>query len=165
MVQYTTLKGAGSGCGCSGSNVFEIIGDGVTTAFPITHGMNTKEIIISTRQAATPFANVNIAAEYTSNTVVTFTFPVAPAVGEVFIVMMQRVTYSFAITGDGVTTAFVITHNLGTKNIIVGFRQTFSPYAKVNIPFVYTSVNSITVTFSVAPGSGEIFRINLIPLC
>lgn len=163
-MKHGTVKYNG-GCGCEGANVFYIVGDGVTTAFPITHGLNSKEIVIATRQASSPFAAVTVPAEYTSNSVITFTFAAAPAVGECYVIMLYRVCYSYAVTGDGVTTAFTITHNLGTQNIIVGTRQAFSPYARVSIPTTYATVNTIVLTFAVAPGSGEVFRVNLIPLC
>ncbi len=162
MISNTKITG---GCGGCNGSVAEIIGDGVTTSFPITHGFNSKEIIIAARQATAPFAEVSIPAEFTTNSVVTFTFPVAPAVGEVYIISMERGTNTAAVAGDGVTTVFTITHNLGTRNIIVGARQSFGTFAKVSIPIEFTTVNTITVRFAAAPGSGQVFRFALIPTC
>lgn len=55
--------------------------------------------------------------------------------------------------GDGSTTAYVISHNLGTQDVTVSVRDASSNnivYTDVSV----TSTNSITVTFSAAPASG-----------
>lgn len=162
MISYHNLKG---GCGSCNGNVFEIIGDGVTTAFPITHGFNSKDLIITTRQASTPFSEVAIDTDFTSNTVVTFTFAVAPAVGTMYVVSIARTSTAYRIQGDGATTAFTITHNQGTRNILVGIRQNFSPFNKVVVPTAFTTVNTITVTFGAAPSSSQSYSVSIIPIC
>jgi len=155
----------GGGCGDCNGNVFEIVGDGVTTSFPITHPFLSKDLIITTRLAASPYSEVAIDTDFTSVTVVTFTFAVAPAVGTMYIVSMAKASSAFRIQGDGVTTAFTITHFLGTRNLLVSIRQNFSPYSKIIVPVAFTTIGTITVTFGAAPSSSQSFSVSLIPIC
>jgi len=60
-----------------------------------------------------------------------------------------------ATIGDGSTTAIVVTHNLGTKDIQVKLRQV-SDDAFVVADVVATSVNTCTITFAVAPAASAI---------
>jgi hypothetical protein len=58
--------------------------------------------------------------------------------------------------GDGVTTVFAITHNLGTLDTM---SQAYNPITGANIlptayTAVHTSANVTTVTFLVAPAAG-----------
>ena len=58
------------------------------------------------------------------------------------------------LIGDGTNTAYTITHNLGTRDVMV---QVFdaSSYETVVTDVVRTNTNSITVTFAVAPDSNS----------
>lgn len=58
--------------------------------------------------------------------------------------------------GDGVTTTFAITHNLGTLDTM---NQAYNPLTGVNIPptaytVTHTSPNVLTVVFGTAPAAG-----------
>ena len=55
--------------------------------------------------------------------------------------------------GDGTSTSFVVTHNFGTRDLVVSVRQSASPYATVECDIEMTDVNSFTVRFAVAPTS------------
>lgn len=57
--------------------------------------------------------------------------------------------------GDGSTTSWVLTHNLGTSDVVVLLRQTASPYAQVIADVQMTSANSVTVNFTNAPSSNQ----------
>ena len=71
---------------------------------------------------------------------------------------------SFAadITGDSTTTDFVITHNAGTRDVLVQVRAIASPYAQVSETIEHTTTNSITVKFASAPGTGVQYRVMII---
>jgi hypothetical protein len=58
---------------------------------------------------------------------------------------------SFTI-GDGATTAIVVTHNLGTKDIHVMVRD-FTTDAGILVDWTATSTNTATITFAVAPAT------------
>jgi hypothetical protein len=62
--------------------------------------------------------------------------------------------YSVAF-GDGVSTAFTVTHNLGTQDIIVGIYSATTPFAEVEADVGHTTTNTCTLTFAVAPTSNQ----------
>jgi hypothetical protein len=58
--------------------------------------------------------------------------------------------------GDGVSTAIVVTHSLGTRDVLVEIRETASPYELVGLATIEaTSTNTITVTFGSAPTTNQ----------
>jgi hypothetical protein len=58
----------------------------------------------------------------------------------------------FATTvGDGSTTTFTITHNLGTKDVHVVCYNLSSPFAEVYPTVQHTTENSVTIIFASAP--------------
>jgi hypothetical protein len=56
-----------------------------------------------------------------------------------------------ADVGDGVETAFVVTHSLGTRDVIVQARGTADPWAYFPISAAATTANSVTGSFASAP--------------
>lgn len=158
MISYGKLS---ADCGCMEGQVFYIVGDGATTDFALTHDYNTKNLIVQVQQQASPFALVTVPTEFTSATVVTLKFAVAPALNEVFVVQVQRTMLGYTIAGNGVTTAFTITHNLKTRNVIVSIRENFGSYRLVAVPTAFTSINAITVTFGVAPAAGVNYIVSI----
>ncbi|ROL55843.1 hypothetical protein D9V84_10545, partial [Bacteroidetes/Chlorobi group bacterium Naka2016] len=65
--------------------------------------------------------------------------------------------YATAI-GDGTNTSFVVTHNLGTTDVVVSIYRNSSPYDIVFTDIEITNSNSITVRFASAPTSNQ-FRV------
>lgn len=65
------------------------------------------------------------------------------------------VTKYAANVGDGSNTSYTITHNLGTKDVIVSVYDNSSPYAEVICDVQHTSTSAITLLFSVAPTSNQ----------
>ena len=57
--------------------------------------------------------------------------------------------------GDGTTTAYTVTHNLNSRNVIVQLYDS-SSYETVYTDVERTTVNTLTVTFASAPTSGDI---------
>lgn len=62
--------------------------------------------------------------------------------------------YSVAV-GDGSATSYTVTHNLGTRDVMVSVRETSSPYAKVEPDIAMATTNTVTVSFAVAPTSNQ----------
>lgn len=60
-----------------------------------------------------------------------------------------------ATIGDGSTTAITVTHNLGTRSCDVVLYDA-STFKRVWADLVYTSTNSVTLTFQTAPASSSI---------
>ena len=67
---------------------------------------------------------------------------------------IQNSTYSASI-GDGSATSIAVTHGLGTQDVIVQLYDT-SSLDTVYADVVRTSVNVVTITFSIAPTSNDI---------
>jgi microcystin-dependent protein len=57
--------------------------------------------------------------------------------------------------GDGSSTQFVVTHGLGTVSVQVTVYQTAAPHAEVTAEIAHTDANTITVTTTAVPASGE----------
>lgn len=60
-----------------------------------------------------------------------------------------------ANVGDATNTSYTITHNLGTKDVVVSVYDNSSPYAEVICDVQHTSTTAITLLFSVAPTSNQ----------
>lgn len=60
-----------------------------------------------------------------------------------------------ANVGNGSDTSITVTHNLGTKDVIVSVYDNSSPYAEVICDVQHTSTTAITLLFSVAPTSNQ----------
>lgn len=57
-----------------------------------------------------------------------------------------------ANVGDGTSTSYVITHNLGTRSVVVSLYDAVT-YQRVNCDVYFTSTNTITLTFATAPAT------------
>lgn len=60
-----------------------------------------------------------------------------------------------AVIGDGTATSIVITHNLNTRDLTVAVREVVTPYALVMPDIEFTTVNTLTVKFAVAPTASQ----------
>lgn len=69
---------------------------------------------------------------------------------------------SYAVTiGDSTNLSYVITHNLGTRDIILQARNVASPYESYNVAWEATTINTATVYFDSAPATNSV-RIKVI---
>jgi hypothetical protein len=57
--------------------------------------------------------------------------------------------------GDGAATSYTITHNLGTRDVIVSVYEATGSYAEVICDVNHATTNTITLLFSVAPTSNQ----------
>lgn len=65
------------------------------------------------------------------------------------------------ITGDGSTTSFTITHNLGTRGLTIQVYDG-STYEDVVVDIVRTTANAITVSFAQAPANGATYEVVIV---
>jgi hypothetical protein len=72
-----------------------------------------------------------------------------------------RVAKYAANVGDAEATAIVISHNLGSQDVVVTVRETAAPYEIVYPDVTITSANTLTLTFAVAPAL-EAYRVVVI---
>lgn len=65
------------------------------------------------------------------------------------------VTKYAANVGDNSSTSITVTHNLGTRDVIVTIYDNSSPYAEVICDVQHTSTTAVTLLFSVAPTTNQ----------
>lgn len=65
------------------------------------------------------------------------------------------VVRKYAATLSTSATSYVVTHNLGTQDVIVAVYDTASPYAEVLVDVEHTSSTTITLRFSTAPAANK----------
>jgi len=65
------------------------------------------------------------------------------------------VTKYAANVGNGSSQAITVTHNLGTRDVVVSVYDNSSPYAEVICDVEHTTTNAITLNFTVAPTSNQ----------
>jgi hypothetical protein len=68
---------------------------------------------------------------------------------------VEGTTY-FSTIGNGSDSTFTITHGLSTRDLVVSFTETSSPYASFSTTWEATTVNSITVYFDTPPESNSV---------
>ena len=70
--------------------------------------------------------------------------------------------YTGTITGTGSATSFTVTHNLGTKNVIV---QVYNSSGEtVVVDTTRTSTTAVTLAFKTAPTTSETFIVLILGL-
>lgn len=69
--------------------------------------------------------------------------------------VVQLQAAKFVVTITGGSTAEVITHNLGTKDVMVEVYRIASPFDTIILDVERTSTNTITLRWAVAPAAGE----------
>jgi hypothetical protein len=57
--------------------------------------------------------------------------------------------------GDGAATSITVTHNLGTKDVIVQFYDLTAPFAQVEADVAHATINTVTAIFAVAPTAAQ----------
>jgi hypothetical protein len=62
--------------------------------------------------------------------------------------------------GDGSSTSITVTHNLGTKDVLVQVWDNTAPYAQVEVDVEHASTTTITVKFAVAPTTNQ-YRVTI----
>jgi len=65
-----------------------------------------------------------------------------------------------ANVGDGVNVSYVITHNLGTRDVDVTVYRNATPFDEVIVDVQHTSTNTITLGFTTAPTTNQ-FRVKV----
>jgi hypothetical protein len=63
------------------------------------------------------------------------------------------------LTGDGATSAFTVTHGLGTRDVQVEVYDAASPYDCIVVDVERTSTSAVTVRFATAPVIGVNYRV------
>jgi hypothetical protein len=67
----------------------------------------------------------------------------------------HEITRKYKTTLNTSATSYTVTHNLGTKDIVVSIYEVAAPYAEIVADVEHTSDTAATIKFAVAPASGE----------
>ena len=62
--------------------------------------------------------------------------------------------------GDGTNVSYVVTHNLGTRDVDVTVYRNATPWDEVIVDVQHTSTNAITLIFTTAPATNQ-FRVRV----
>lgn len=121
-------------------------------------------IVLNSNAAATPTEDAGIEVERGNETNVQFTwdegdddwqFQAYDHAGTP-VLQTYKIPTSYQTTiGNGVATSIAVTHNLGTKNVIVQLWDT-SSFDTVFASVVRNTTNQVTIDFSSAPATGDI---------
>jgi hypothetical protein len=68
-------------------------------------------------------------------------------------------SYSATLTADSSTTAFVVTHSLGTKDVQVQVFDTDGTFDLVLVDVERTTTNTVTIRFATAPATSSDYRV------
>lgn len=121
-------------------------------------------IVLNSNAAATPTEDAGIEVERGSETNVQFTwdegdddwqFQAYDHAGTP-VLQTYKIPTSYQTTiGNGAATSIAVTHNLGTKNVIVQLWDT-STFDTVFASVVRNTTNQVTIDFSSAPATGDV---------
>lgn len=140
---YTTNTGTVTSVGITDGGGLTISGSPITTSGSITVG-HTNSVTAQTTQAVYPIkidANGHISAYGSAVTILK--------------------KYSETITGDATTKNFTITHNLGSRDVIVQVYDGTS-YDEVIVDITRTSTSAVTIGFASAPATGTTYKVVVI---
>lgn len=140
---YTTNTGTVTSVGITDGGGLTISGSPITTSGSITVG-HTNSVTAQTTQAVYPIkidANGHISAYGTAVTILK--------------------KYSGTITGNASTKSFTITHNLGSRDVIVQVYDGTS-YEEVMVDVARTTISAVTIGFASAPATGTTYKVVVI---
>ena len=141
-ITFTQFSGAGT---YTASNGVLLTGTNFTFAPESGKGLQTSSAGAAIKLATTSGLNV--------------TTDLAVGAGNGISVLTNTVAIDSAVVvskyaanvGDATNTSYTITHNLNTRDVIVSLYDNSSPYAEVISDVQHSTVNTITLLFSVAP--------------
>lgn len=141
-------------------------GDNSSSSYTITHNLNTRDVVVSTRDTASPYDIVNVRSEATTANTVTLDFSSVVSLNsrDVLIVSAGDLDYHTSIIGDGSNSSIALNHNLGSRDIAVTVRNATSPYEFIDVATFATSPNEVTLDFSFAPSANALVAAVYLPL-
>jgi hypothetical protein len=142
-----------------------LIGNGTNSSFTLTHGFNTRDLIVLLRESGSLREVVTTDIEYTTNSSVSLNFLLPPNINE-YVATLIPFTSSIANThfeliGDDNNSEFTITHGFGTRDVFVSVRETQSPYKRVYPSVYHTNINQITLKFNFIVPSDQ-YTVNIL---
>jgi len=148
------------------SSYSALVGDDVNSSYTLTHNLNTRDVVVSVRDAASPYDTINVRSEAaTANTVILdFSSVVSSNSRDVLIVSAGDLDYYSSTIGDASNSSIVLNHNLGSRDVAVAVRNASSPYEFIDVATFATSSNKVTLDFSTAPSANSLVAAVYLPL-
>jgi hypothetical protein len=133
----------------------QTIGDGSNSNIAVNHGLGSRDVAVTIRNADSPYEFIEAATYATSLNKITLDFSSAPSANSIVAsVFLPLDGYSYSrIVGDGTTSVFEINHNLNTRDVAIIVRDTESPYGFIKPYWEATTANTVSVAFEAAPES------------
>jgi len=151
------------GGGINQGKYVEIIGDNVTNPIIITHNLNTKDVLYTLRENIT---NELVQTDFSMPSVDTakLTFSTIPTSGQYTVTIVGDLvvgirSYTETI-GDNITNPIIITHNLGTQDLITSVRD-LGNNELIEVETIATDTNTCILTFTTTPTINQ-YRITII---
>lgn len=142
------------------------IGNGSSSSYTLTHNLNTRDVVVSVQDSASPYDVISVRSEATTANTVTLDFSsvVSSSSRDVLIISAGDLDYYTSTIGDGSNSSIVLNHNLGSRDIAVAVRNASSPYEFIDVATFATSPNKVTLDFSSAPSANTLVASVYLPL-
>ena len=145
-----------------------VIGDNSSTSFTLNHNLGSRNIVLTARNADSPYEVINLRWEASTTNSVLIDFSAPPSNNSVAVTAYAAVTGTPIISyketiGNGTDSTYVVSHGLSTRDIVVSTRNADPPYESINARWEATTINTVTFDFS-APLANSSVRIGIISL-
>ena len=155
---WSLISGSGGGGGGSslGGKAFNTtIGDNASTNIAVSHNLGTRDVAVVIYRNSAPYDQVVVDTEHTDDDTVTFDFTVAPTLNEFAVFIYTNPDGYIQTVGDNASTSIAVSHNLGTRDVLVSVYRNSAPYDEIVVDTEHTDDNTITLNFTVAPTLNE----------
>lgn len=112
-----STSGGSGGSGGFGMKSTTLIGDGVNSEYTVTHNLNTKDLFIQVYDSNDELIFCSVKSLNTTQCKISFTSPISVNYARV-VIFAYNPKQTFVV-GDSVNDTFILTHSLGTKDILV----------------------------------------------
>lgn len=148
------------------SSYSTLVGNGTSSSYVITHNLNTRDVVVSVRDVASPYDIINVRTEATTANTVTLDFSSSVSLNSrnVLVVCAGDLDYYTSTIGDGSNSSIVVNHNLGSRDVVVAVRNAASLYEFIDVATFATSPNKVTLDFSSAPSANTLVAAVYLPL-
>ena len=148
------------------SSYSTLVGNGTSSSYVITHNLNTRDVVVSVRDAVSPYDFINVRSEATTVNTVTLDFSSSVSLNsrDVLVVCAGDLDYYTSTIGDGSNSSIVVNHNLGSRDVVVAVRNAASLYEFIDVATFATAPNKITLDFSSAPSANTLVAAVYLPL-
>ena len=153
--------------GTTGSVYLATIGDGSTSTFVLTHGLSTRDLVVSFTQTEEPYGSFSTTWEATTLNTITVYFDEPPTSNSIRASVYGSVSgtsypslsgsmYS-GYHGNDLDTEIEVYHGMGTRDVFVQVRNAASPYEIYDIAWESTTTNKLTLYFDLAPALDSVY--------